>query len=226
MRVMILAAGRGERMGPLTSHTPKPLLDIGGKPLIAHQIERLHNAGFVDFVINVAYFGDQISNYLGDGSRLGVKITFSHEQNGPLETGGGIHHALPLLGPAPFVVVNSDIWTDYPFAKLPAEPDGLAHLVLVPNPEHNPSGDFGLINGRAVLGTSPECTFAGIAVYRPAMFAECCAGRFPTAPLLRHAAVRGLVSAELFDGVWIDAGTPDRLAQVRAMVVVSPEHHR
>ena len=211
MKVMLLAAGRGERMGALTENTPKPLLEVAGKPLLQHHIERLVAAGFREIVINTAYLGRQIADFVGDGSRFGALVHISAEEE-RLETGGGIFHALGLLGQAPFVVVNSDIWTDFPLASLPQEPSGLAHLVLVPNPSHNPAGDFGLEHGlcQAEEGV-PRWTFSGISVLNPALFAEARSGRFPLAPLLRAAMARGQVSGEAYRGIWIDVGTPERL---------------
>jgi MurNAc alpha-1-phosphate uridylyltransferase len=217
MKAMILAAGKGERMWPLTLDTPKPLLDVDGKGLIEHQIERLRVAGIVDLVVNHAGIGHQMVERLGDGMRYGVTIVYSEEGEEPLETGGGIFRALPLLGPDPFLFVNADVWTDYPFASLPAGPDGLAHLVLVPNPPHHLAGDFALGGGGLVhLEGEPRLTFSGMGIYRPELFDECGPGRFGVAPLLRHAISQGLVSGERFDGEWLDVGTPERLSALRA----------
>ncbi len=214
MRVMILAAGRGERMRPLTDHLPKPLLEAGGKPLIVHHIERLVAAGHYELVINHAHLGAALEQALGDGGRFGARIGYSPEPAGALETGGGIFNALSLLGRAPFAVVNGDVWTDYPFERLPSVPAGLAHLVLADNPGHNPSGDFGLAGGKVHTGADGRLTFTGIAVYRPALFADCVPGKFPLAPLLRQAAARGQVTGEHFQGNWIDIGTPVRLREL------------
>lgn len=215
MKAMILAAGRGERMRPLTDSTPKPLLKAGGQALIEYHIHSLAAAGVRELVINHAHLGQQVEDYLGDGSRYGVQISYSAEGEGKaLETGGGIFKALPLLGEAPFIVVNGDVWTDYPFAQLPTNPGGLAHLVLVDNPPHNPSGDFHL-QGQVVLGEGePRLTFSGIGVYDPRLFAACEPGAFPLAPLLREAMAQGLVSGEYFSGSWLDIGTPERLQQL------------
>ncbi len=210
---MILAAGRGERMRPLTDTTPKPLLSVGGRPLIEHHIEALRTAGIRELVINIAHLGDQIRSALGDGGRLGVRITYSPEPEGALETGGGIRQALPLLGPEPFAVVNGDIWCDYPFARLPADPAGLAHLVLVDNPPEHPGGDFAL-EGVRVVSSRAGLTFAGISVLHPALFEGQAPGRFPLAPLLRAAAKEGRVSGEHHRGRWRDVGTPARLADL------------
>lgn len=212
MKAMILAAGRGERMRPLTDRTPKPLLKAGGRPLIEHHILALAEAGFTELVVNHAHLGEQIVAALGDGSRFGVRIAYSPERPSALETGGGIHHALPLLGDAPFVVVNGDIWTDFPFARLAQVPAGLAHLVLVDNPAHHPNGDFALEEGRVV--DRPAFTFSGIGVYHPDLFADCRAGAFPLAPLLRRAMAAGQATGEHYSGRWIDVGTPERLADI------------
>ncbi len=214
MKAMILAAGRGERMRPLTDQTPKPLLRAGGQALIEYHIRALVAVGFRELVINLAYLGERIEATLGDGSRYAATIDYSREGERALETGGGIHHALPLLGRNPFVVVNGDIWTDYPFARLPRQPRGLAHLVLVDNPTHKTTGDFSLRADRVSSEGVPRLTFAGIGVYRPALFADCEAGVFPLAPLLRAAMARGQVSGEHYQGCWTDVGTPERLRQL------------
>lgn len=211
MKAMILAAGRGERMRPLTEHTPKPLLQAGGRPLIEHLILALVAGGFSDIVVNTAHLGEQIEAYLGDGGGLGARIGYSREGEA-LETGGGIQRALPLLGEGPFLVVNGDIATDFPFARLRNRPAGLAHLVLVPNPPHHARGDFSL-DGEAVLdGGESRHTFSGIGVYRPEMFRDLSPGRFALAPLLRAAMAEGQVSGELYEGLWMDIGTVERLA--------------
>lgn len=215
MKAMILAAGRGERMRPLTDHTPKPLLVVGGKPLIVHHILRLRDAGYTELVINHAWLGEQLPAALGDGSGHGVHITWSPEGEA-LETGGGIHRALPLLGDAPFLVVNGDVWTDYPYARLRHAPTGLAHLVLVANPPQHPQGDFALDHGRVRSDGAPRHTFSGIGVYRPELFAGCAPGKFPLAPLLRAAMAGDQVSGELYPGRWYDIGTPERLTALDA----------
>jgi MurNAc alpha-1-phosphate uridylyltransferase len=215
MRAMILAAGRGNRMRPLTDRVPKPLLQAGGKPLIQYHIERLAEAGVRELVINHAHLGGQIEEALGDGSRLGVSIRWSREGEGrALETGGGIFKALPLLGPDPFLVVNGDIWTDLPFAGLALAEGDLAHLILVANPGHHPRGDFGLCDGRVAPEGEPSWTFSGVGVYSPRLFAGCTPGAFPLAPLLRSAMERGLVGGRLHQGQWDDIGTPERLAEL------------
>jgi len=214
LKVMILAAGRGERMRPLSDRVPKPLLPVAGKALIVHLIERLVRAGLRDLVVNYAHLGGQIADHLGDGGRFGAHIVYSPEPDGGLETGGGIHAALSLLDSDPFVVVNGDIWTDYPFARLPQAFDGLAHLVLVDNPPHHPQGDFCLRAGRVLAGDGPHLTFSGIGVYRRALFRGCTPGRFPLAPLLRAAMERGQVGGEYYGGRWRDVGTPARLERL------------
>jgi len=210
MKAMILAAGRGERMRPLTDSTPKPLLVAGGRPLIEHTIESLAQDGFVDIVVNTAHLGEQVEAHLGDGARFGARIVYSAEGEA-LETGGGIHRALPLLGEHPFLVVNGDIATDYPFGRLRNQTSGLAHLVLVPNPPHHPRGDFALRSGMVQDSRDGRFTFSGIGVYRPELFAGCSPGKFPLAPLLRRAMADGLVSGEMYGGFWMDIGTIDRL---------------
>ena len=218
MKAMILAAGKGERLRPLTLHTPKPLVPVGGMPLIEHHVRALAGAGFRELVINHAWLGAQIEAYLGDGARFGVRIAYSAEGE-PLETGGGIHRALPLLGERPFLLVNGDIWTDYDFAALHRAPAGLAHLVLVDNPAHHPEGDFRLQDGQAVpRGAQAGLTYSGIAVLDPGLFAGCRAGAFKLAPLLVEAMGRGQVSGEHFRGRWVDVGTHERLAEVERLL--------
>lgn len=212
MKAMILAAGQGKRMRPLTDHKPKPLLKIAGKPLIVYHLERLRAAGYQELIINTHYLAEQIHDLLGDGTEFGVKIQYSEEQPELLETGGGILQALPLLGTQPFCVINSDIWTDHPLQAPTMSPETLAHLVLVKNPEHNPRGDFGL-SGHNITNQA-EWTFSGMGWYRPELFAQQTPRVFPLAPLLRKAAAQGQVSGELYSGTWIDIGTPERLFQI------------
>lgn len=219
MKAMILAAGKGERLRPLTLHTPKPLVRAAGVPLIEYHVRALAVAGFRELVINHAWLGAQIEDYLGDGARFGVEIRYSAEGE-PLETGGGIFRALPLLGDAPFLVVNGDIWTDYPFAALRRPLEGLAHLVLVDNPAHHPTGDFRLADGQ-VVDAAPgvdSLTYSGIAVLAPALFAGCQPGAFKLAPLLRQAMADGRVGGERFAGRWVDVGTHERLAEVERLL--------
>jgi N-acetyl-alpha-D-muramate 1-phosphate uridylyltransferase len=217
MKAMILAAGKGERLRPLTLHTPKPLVRAGGVPLIEYHIRALAEAGFTELVINHAWLGEQIEAHLGDGSGMGVEIRYSPEGE-PLETGGGIHRALPLLGDERFVVVNGDIWTDYNFQGLRRPLQGLAHLVLVNNPAHHPVGDFTLVDGVVRDDLGAALTYSGIAVLSPKLFDGCTAGAFKLAPLLRKAMAAGQVSGERFDGRWIDVGTHERLAEVERML--------
>ncbi|WP_460046671.1 N-acetylmuramate alpha-1-phosphate uridylyltransferase MurU [Pseudomonas sp. S2_H01] len=222
MKAMILAAGKGERLRPLTLHTPKPLVRAGGVPLIEYHLRALKRAGFTDVVINHAWLGQQIEDYLGDGQRLGLNIAYSPEGE-PLETGGGIFRALPLLGDEPFLVVNGDIWTDCDFAPLRAPIKGLAHLVLVDNPLHHPTGDFALVGGEVRDEASlSRLTYSGIAVLHPQLFAGCSAGAFKLAPLLRDAMGKGQVTGEHFTGRWVDVGTHERLAEVEQILAVKP----
>lgn len=213
MRAIILAAGRGERMRPLTDNTPKPLLEINGKPLIQYQVEKLVSAGINDIVINHGIMGERIENFLGNGQRLGANIIYSAEGNIPLETGGGIFHALPYLGNAPFIAINADIWTDFPYQNLRStlDVDVLAHLILVNNPAHNPHGDFSLNGGYISNQGTSRYTFSGIGVYSYELFRHCKGGVFPLAPLIREAADRQEVTGEIYQGEWIDIGTPERL---------------
>ena len=219
MKAMLLAAGRGERMRPLTDATPKPLLRIGGQTMIERHVHALARIGITDLVINYAHMGEQIEAALGDGNAYGVAISYSPETDGALETGGGIFNALPLLGSEPFLVVNSDIWTDFAFERLPSQPDGLAHLVMVNNPEHHPEGDFSLSAGLLSPRGPAMLTFSGIGVYRPELFSGCTAGAFPLAPLLRRAMDAGQVSGEHYRGSWFDIGTPERLDAVNRVVI-------
>ena len=222
MRALILAAGRGERMRPLTDEFPKPLLPAGGQPLIDYHIQALARAGIRELVVNLSWQGEKLRSYLGQGQRYGVSFAFSEEGPEPLETGGGIHHALHLLGPGAFWVVNGDIACDFRFTERRLLPGTLAHLVLVPNPPHNPRGDFLLAGGRVAADKAPAdpgagfLTFAGISLLDPALFAGQVPGRFPLAPLLRAAAADGMVSGETHAGRWTDVGTPERLAELDA----------
>jgi MurNAc alpha-1-phosphate uridylyltransferase len=215
---MILAAGRGERMRPLTDHTPKPLLEIAGRPLIDYHLEALARAGISEVVVNVAWLGGQIRHFLqqGAGANRGLKLHVSDEGESALETAGGIVKALALLGDDPFIVVNGDIRTDYPFSRLTLPDDALAHLVLAPNPAFHPRGDFGLVEGRVRPDGPPRYTFSGIALYRPDFFAGCAPGKRPLLPLLQRAMAAGALSGELYSGQWDDIGTPQRLEQLRA----------
>ncbi len=212
MKAMILAAGRGERMRPLTDKAPKPLLQAGGKPIIQHTIEQLVSAGFSEIVINIAHLGKQIKDTLGTGRQFGASIAYSDEGDIGLETAGGIINALPLLGDAPFLVVNGDIANNYDFTQLHNKAIDLAHLVLIPNPEHHPEGDFhlsddGLINAQG----KPTLTFSGIGLYSPKLFDNTAPGKTKLAPILRLAMAQNRVTGEQFNGFWMDIGTPQRL---------------
>jgi len=215
MRAMILAAGRGERLRPLTDEIPKPLVEVAGRPLIEHHLEALSAAGFREVVVNQGHLGGRLRDRLGDGSRWNIHLHWSDERPEALETGGGIFKALPLLGPGPFLVVNGDIWTDYAYARLRAVKCDWAHLVLVPNPPHNPEGDFALEGARVRETGATRLTFSGIGVYHPRLFDECRPGKFSVVPLLRAAMDRRVVTGERHNGGWSAAGTPERLAALR-----------
>lgn len=237
MKAMILAAGLGTRMRPLTDNCPKPLLPVAGKPLIVHHIEQLVKLGIVDIVINHAYLGHMIEEALGDGRQFGCHIHYSSEQEA-LETGGGIYNALPLLmantdsntvsearAEPPFLLVNGDVWLDWERIQLPQEIKGLCHLWLVKNPAHNPAGDFVLTESNAVFDRDKQnsgdaaLTFSGISLIKPALFKNSKAGAFPLAPLLREAMAQGCVTGELYSGNWVDVGTPERLQQVEDLLI-------
>lgn len=216
MKAMILAAGRGERMGALTATTPKPLLDIGGAALIEHHLLRLAASGFVEIVINLSYRGAQLRERLGSGARYGVSIAYSDEGEPPLETAGGIVHALPLLGAEPFLLVNSDIYTDLDFRAFATAARAPA-LVLVANPPHNPGGDFGIDEEGFVTATGPLLTYAGVAVLDPRGFAGVAPGRRPLKPWLDSAVSRRELRGVVHEGLWLDVGTPERLEAARAV---------
>ncbi len=213
---MILAAGRGERLRPMTDTVPKPLLRVRGQPLIERHVMGLARAGVERIVINLAWLGSQISQYLGDGARYGVAIVYSEEQPRALDTGGGIFRALPHLGSAPFTVVNGDLYTDFPLETLRLTADCDAHLVLVPNPPWHPRGDFGLEQGLALAGAASRYTFSGIGVYRSALFKGCLDGVFPLQPLLLRSMAAKCCSAELFIGPWENVGTAEQLQALNA----------
>lgn len=216
MKAMLLAAGRGERLRPLTDTTPKPLLQAGPRRLIEHHLVHLADAGFTQVVINTAWLGDQIRRVVGDGSQYRLQIQYSDESQGALETGGGIFHALPLLGEAPFLVINSDVWCDYPLVKLREKAmDSLAHLVLVNNPEHNPEGDFGIQDHHLSIASQPRYTYSGIGIYTAAFFRGCQAGAFPLAPMLREYIKHQRITGEVYTGQWMDIGTIQRLEALR-----------
>ncbi len=213
---MILSAGRGERLRPLTDTTPKALLEVAGEPLIVRHLRALREVGIEDVVINLSHLGEQIRDALGDGEEFGVRILYSPEPSPPLETGGGIHQALPLLGPNPFWVVNADVCTNYRFSAPPLANGDDVHLVMVDNPAHHPEGDFHYEDGRVREQPGTRLTFAGIGFYRPRLFDACESGRFPLAPLLQAAIRGGQVSGEHFRGRWVDVGTVERLTDAQA----------
>lgn len=223
MKAMILAAGLGNRMRPLTLHTPKPLLEVGSKPLIVWHIEKLAAMGVNEVVINTAWLGEKLAQALGDGSQFGIKILWSHEGEG-LETAGGIINALPLLGDEPFILVNGDVWTTMDFAPLLNVELGenLAHLVLVQNPEQHPNGDFTLADGKAYTFdqqiSGENLTFSGVSVIHPKMFAGLEAGKRPLAPLLKAAMLENKIAASKLTGIWVDVGTPERLNALDSMI--------
>jgi N-acetyl-alpha-D-muramate 1-phosphate uridylyltransferase len=212
---MILAAGRGERMRPLTDIVPKPLLHVNGERLIEHHLKRLAAAGLRDIVINTAWLGDLIPAALGDGSRYDVRIAYSHERPAALETGGGVFNALPLLGPGPFLLVNGDVWSDVDFAALALPANSLAHIVLVPNPPQHTRGDFSLAGSHVREDTDGErWTYSGIGLYRPEFFADCSPGKFPMLPLFKRAISASALTGEVHRGRWYDIGTPERLTRL------------
>lgn len=212
---MLLAAGRGERMRPLTDRIPKALLTVRGKPLIVYHLEKLAAVGVRQVVINLSWLGDQIRAALGDGSRWGLRLIYSDEGSEALETGGGIQRALPWLGAEPFLVVNGDVFTEFDFAALTIESQALAQLVLVPNPAHVPDGDFALIEGRVRESGAPRVTYSGIGLFRAELFAGCVPGRFPLLPVLQRAITLDRLQGQLYRGAWSDVGTPERLAALQ-----------
>jgi MurNAc alpha-1-phosphate uridylyltransferase len=214
MKAMILAAGRGERMMPLTANTPKPLIKIGDQTLIERSIEVLKKAGITDIVINISYLGEQIKTYIGDGSRLGVNVQYSDESSNALETAGGIIKALPLLDNKPFIVINSDVLCDYDISSLTLPDKSLAHLLLIKNPAHNPKGDFSIVNNQQLaLADNKSLTFSGIGIYHPELFASHHNNQEKLAlyPLFLEAINNNKLSGEYYDGYWQDIGTPERL---------------
>lgn len=212
MKAMLLAAGRGERMRPLTDSTPKPLLVAGGHRLIDYPLRALARAGIREVVINLSWHGEMIREHAGDGGRYGLALRYSEEGPVPLEAGGGIHRALELLGPDAFLLVNGDVWTDFPLEVLELPAGSLAHLVLVPNPEHHRSGDFALDARGRIVAEGERLTYSGIAILHPGLFRGCEPGKFPLKPLLDRALSAGRLTGTQFDGHWLDVGTPARLA--------------
>lgn len=218
MKAMILAAGRGERLRPLTDKTPKPLIKVAGKSLIEYHLQNLAATGYREIVINTAWLAENIHQQLGDGSNYGVNIQYSNEGTA-LETAGGIINALPLLGNDPFLVVNGDIWCDFDFSTLPdLNPPSQAHLVLVNNPEHNPMGDFALQRGRIKNTGYPKYTYSGIGIYSASFFAEQQAGPLPLAPIIRNKSKNDLVSGQIHNGLWTDAGSIERLQELEKQI--------
>ncbi|HEX4479269.1 MAG TPA: nucleotidyltransferase family protein [Rudaea sp.] len=213
-RALIFAAGRGERMRPLTDTTPKPLLPIRGKPMIVRHLEALARAGVTEVVINTSHLAAQFPEALGDGSQWNLRIRYSYEGPEPLDSGGGMLRAVPFLGHDPFIAVNGDIVTDFDFSTLPRDPKGVAHLVVIDNPPHNSNGDFVLRDGRLHDELTPRSTFAGIGVYRPSLLDGHTGGTFSMVPILREAMRRGDVTGEQYRGAWTDVGTPQRLADI------------
>ena len=231
MKAMILAAGLGKRMRPLTDQTPKPLLSVAGKPLLQHHLEILAKAGVTDVIINLAYLGEQIRAFVGDGNRFGLSVTYSSEPE-PLETGGAIAHALPLLGEAPFLLINADVWCDYPptqLARTPLAANCLGRLLLVPNPDFHPQGDFTLTERGALTNRLPQTpaeqrlTFAGISLLRPALVADYPHRRrkFPLSEAFNAAITEQRLEGELHSGTWSDVGTPERLQALHTQLTSS-----
>lgn len=218
MIAMLLAAGRGERLRPLTDRVPKALIEVDGRSLLERHLERLAAAGVETVVINLGWLGEQIVERIGSGRRFGLQAIYSPEYDRVLDTGGGVRRALPLLGREPFWVVNADILCDWRLPARPLPPDSQAELVLVPNPSYRDAGDFDLIDGRVVAGGNAPLTFSGIARYRPEFFAGCDGGRFPLAPLLYAAAARGRLAGEVHAGLWADVGTPERLERAARLL--------
>ncbi len=212
MKAMILAAGRGERLRPLTATIPKCLVEVRGQSLLERHLRHVRDAGIESVVVNLGWLGDKIEARIGSGDAFGLDVRYSREGDDILETGGGIVKALPLLGDEPFVVINADVFTEMPVPVVELGPDMLGHLVLVPTPDYRPSGDFHLVDGLIRNSDEPTLTFSGVAVYRPEFFAHCEPVRFPLAPMLREAADSGRLSGSLYKGLWADVGTPDRLA--------------
>lgn len=215
MRAMILAAGRGKRLRPLTDHTPKPLVEAGGQTLISYHLQHLAQAGFREVVINISHLGDKIKTAVGDGSQWGLQIQYSAEPENALDTGGGIRQALQWLGNTPFAVINADVFTDYPMTRLRAVKCNHAHVIMVANPAHHPQGDWGISAGRMDPDGVPRFTFSGISVYHPRFFEDTDAGRFSVIPMLVDAARQKHITAELYRGIWHDIGTSERLENLR-----------
>jgi len=217
MIAMLLAAGRGERLRPITDKTPMPLVEVRGKALIEHHLDAVRDAGIENVVINLGWLGEQILEHIGSGERFGVNVVYSPEGDNILETGGGIHRALPMLGSETFVVINADIFTDMPVPQCNLGDDELGHLVFVPKPGFREYGDFSLKAGKVSNAEPRDLTFSGVAVYRPEFFTDCTPGRFPLAPMLRAFADEGRLSGSIYDGFWQDVGTPERLNELNQL---------
>ncbi len=219
MKAMLLAAGRGERLRPLTDEMPKSLVEVRGESLLEKHLLNIARAGIREVVINLGWLGDHIERRIGSGAQFGLSVAYSREGENILETGGGIHKALPLLGDEPFVVVNADIYTDMAIPDVTLATGALGHLVLVPSPAYRDAGDFDLVEGLVRNGDSPSLTFSGIAIYRPQLLQACEAGRFSIVPLLREAADAGQLQGSLYEGLWADIGTPQRLSDLGRMAL-------
>lgn len=218
---MILAAGRGERLRPLTDEIPKSLVEVHGQTLLERHLEHVRAAGIRAVVINLGWLGDKIVERVGSGRRYGLEVIYSQEGDDILETGGGIHNALPQLGKDPFLVINADIFTEMPVPDVRLADEHLGHLVMVPSPTYREGGDFDIVDGLIRNTTAQALTFSGVAIYRPEFFEGCEAGRFPLAPMLREAADRGQLSGSLYEGPWADVGTPERLASIGSKITIS-----
>jgi MurNAc alpha-1-phosphate uridylyltransferase len=218
MKAMILAAGRGERLRPLTDEIPKALVEVAGKSLLEHHLERVRAAGIESVVINLGWHGERIAERIGSGERYGLEVIYSDEGEHILETGGGIYKALPSLGANPFLVINADIYTDMPVPDIELAADRLGHLVLVPTPDYSEHGDFGLVDGLIRRVDTPDYTYAGLAVYRPEFFAGCEPGRFSIVQFMFAAADAGRLAGSVYTGMWADVGTPERLAALREKI--------
>ncbi len=215
MRAMVLAAGRGERLRPLTDEVPKSLVEVRGESLLERHLANIHAAGVRTVVVNLGWLGDRIVERIGSGKRYGLNVLYSQEGDNILETGGGIHKALPMLGDAPFLVINADIFTDMPVPEIKLADQHIGHLVMVPSPDYRDGGDFDIEDGLIRNGETQRLTFSGVAMYRPSFFDGCKPGRFPLAPMLREAAENGQLSGSLYEGVWADIGTPERLKAIQ-----------
>jgi N-acetyl-alpha-D-muramate 1-phosphate uridylyltransferase len=225
MRAMILAAGRGERMRPLTERLPKPLLEVGGHRLIEYHLASLARQGIREVVVNLSWHGERIREALADGAAHGLTLRYSEEGPEPLGTGGGLFAALPLLGEGPFLVVNGDVWSDFALDALRAPAASLAHLVLVPNPEHHPGGDFGIGPDGRLHDDAGRLTFAGISILHPRLFEGCEGGFFPLKPLLERAMRSGQLTGQRHGGAWCDVGTPSRLAALDSELRLGKRRH-